>query len=452
MEHTDAGIELLNWSLIEQLCDHYMGGRPSNAILQVLKPLSEQRNEVRDCVRRAVQLMGISQLGARNFSPIAALALGMTSQFLPGAWNGIVPPITAQGRHKIIDDYISNNPWRTPATGTVMVDLGCGFPPLTAIEAAQRFPDWQIIGADPSFDPYLLYDRNQVYACVDQSGHIRYFQLQPGLDLKTMDPTLRDREGTIRRLTALFEQLLAKLPLADDGEMHTVESDGSRLIRRPTKQWESGNLRLIQAGIGSDSVPVADVIRCFNVLIYYDTTFRREFESWAASRLRDGGLVIAGTNSPNAVETYYSVYRKENGVLVEKEFAFSADNIRPLGLMPWFTIRESDLTSLRLARLIRCIRSDAEFCTAFDAQIDEVLRENRMMHRDADGSLAWMSAQLNFEMIMRVSPTVAEHIDREGLALRAADILSGVGVRAWRNEAGHVAVDPSALNSEFLNR
>jgi SAM-dependent methyltransferase len=445
MEPTAAGAELVDWSSIEQLCDHYMGGRPAPAILQVLKPLAEQRNEVRDCVRRAIQLMGISQLGSRNFSPMAALGLGMASRFLPGAWNGLVPPITAQGRHKIIDDYISSNPWRTFGKGTVMVDVGCGFPPLTAIETAQRFPDWQIIGADPSFDPYLLYYRNQAYACVDQRGHVRYFQFQPGLDMKTMDPILLDREATIRLLTTLFEQLLPKLPSPDNGEMHMVESDGSRLIRRPLKQWESDNLKLIQAGIGSDSLPVADLIRCFNVLLYYDTNFRREFETWAATHVKDGGLVIAGTNSPNAVETHYTVYRKENGTLVEKEFAFSADNIRPLGLMTWFTIRESDLTSLRLARLICCIRSNAEFCTAFDARVDEVLRENGIMHRDADGCLAWMSAQLNFELMMRISPTVAEAINREGFALRAVEVLRGLGIRAWRNEVGHVAVDPGTL-------
>src|SRR5215510_9878347 len=125
MEPSAAKTELVNWSSIEQLCEHYMGGRPAPAILEVLKPLSEQPNEVRDCVRRAIQLMGISELGTRNFSPLAALALGMAPQFLPCAWNGIVPPITAQGRHKIINDYISNNPWRTRANGTVMVDLGC---------------------------------------------------------------------------------------------------------------------------------------------------------------------------------------------------------------------------------------------------------------------------------------------------------------------------------------
>jgi hypothetical protein len=444
MEPSVATTELVDWISIEQLCDHYLGGRPSPAILQVLTPLAGQRNEVRDCVRRAVHLMGVAQLGPHNFSPIAALALSIAAQFLPGAWNGLVPPITAPGRHKFIDDYIASNPWCTFGSGTVMLDLGCGFPPLTAVETAQRFPDWQIIGADPSFDPYLLYDRNQCYACVDQSGHIRYFQLQPGVNMKTMDPIFRSRDATMQRLTTLFGELLPKLSPTDDGEMQTVEADGSRLIRRPLKQWESPNLKLIQAGIGSEGLPSADVIRCFNVLIYYDTGFRQEFETWAASQLREGGLVIAGTNSPNAVETYYTVYRKEDGKLVEKEFAFSPDNVRPLGLMAWFTIRENDLTALRLARLIRCLRSDAEFRTAFDARVDELLLKNGMIGRDADGNLAWTSAELSFERVTRISPALAEEIG--GYAGRAAEVLSGSGIHAWQNAVGHIAVDPKGLS------
>ena len=440
MEPSTTHTELENWTAIEQLCDHYLGGRPSPAILQILKPLAQDRKEVRDLVRRSLRLMGVSQLEIRNFSPLAAFGLSMAKSFLPGAWGGTIPPITAPGRHKTFDDYVSSNQWSSLGRGTVMIDVGCGFPPTTAIETAQRFPEWQIVGADPGFDPYVLYDRDQSYACIDQSGHIRYYQLLPGANIKTMEDYLRIRE----RLPVLFSQLSPMLP-PDNGEMCTAEIDGSRLIRWPLKQWESANLKLIQAGIGSGDLPRANVIRCFNVLIYFDTDFLRGFEKWAASQLQEGGLAIAGTNSPNASEPYYAVYRKENGLLVEKEFAIGIDVVRPLTLMAWLTIQEDNAMNLRLARLIRRIRSDAEFREAYDARLDQLLKETGLLTRDADGCLATPPQPLPFEKMTQALTTLPAQLDREGFTLRAAEALSRQGIRAWRNEVGHLAVDPAGL-------
>src|SRR5688572_19554352 len=258
-------IEPADWTAIEQLCDYYLGGRPAPATPQVLKPLAEERPEVRDFTRRVLRLMGITGIGTHNFSPLAAFPIALAKGIPPGAWGGKIPPITAPGRHKIIDDYLSSNPWTLLPHDAVIIDLGCGFPPTTAVETSQRFPDWQIVGADPSFDPYLLYDGDQSYACIDQDGQIRYFQLLPGAKIRSMEDYLRLRQRT----PDLFAQVVAKLP-PDQGEMCSVEADGARLIRWPLKQWESANLRMIQAGIGSDALPKANVIRCFNVLMYYD--------------------------------------------------------------------------------------------------------------------------------------------------------------------------------------
>lgn len=440
MESTASNNEPVDWTAIEPLCDHYLGGRPDPAILQILRPLAQERSEVRDFTRRAVRLMGIAQLGTRNFSPFAAVGIGMVKGILPGAWGGKIPPITAPGRHKTLDDYISSNRWGTFGRGTVMIETGCGFPPVTALDTSHRFPDWQIIGADPAFDPYLLYDRDQSYACIDHSGQIRYFQVLPGANIKTMEDFLRIREQT----PDLFARLLPKLP-PDNGEMCIAAADGARLIRWPLRQWESANLKMIQAGIGSSELPTADVIRCLNVLMYYDTNFHREFETWAASQLRGGGIAIAGGNSPNGAETYYRVYRKEDGTLVEKEFAISVDLIRPYGLMPWFGMHDDNATSLRLARLIRCVRSDSGFCAAFDERMDQLLETNGLLTRNAEGCLAFVPQPLPFEKVSQLLMTLAESLDRDGFTLRAADALRRQGIQAWRNDVGHLAVDPATL-------
>lgn len=440
MRHTPSANDFLDWTTIEQLCDHVLGGRPAPEILQILKPLAADRDEVRNFVHRAFRLMAIANLGVHNVSPWAAFALAMAKGLLPGAWGGRIPPITAPGRHKRIDDYLAANPWSEFGRNTVMIDLGCGFPPTTTIETAQRFPDWQIVGADPLFDPYLLFDGDQSYACIDQSGSVGYFQLQPGAKITSMEDYRRCRE----RIPRLFAQLSPKLP-PDNGDTSTIEEDGARLIRRPHRQWESANLRVIQAGIGSEALARADVIRCFNVLMYYGAKFQREFEKWASAQVQEGGLVVAGTNSPNGAETYYTVYRRENDSFVEKEFAFSPDCIRALSLMPWFALQDDNIMSLRLAGLIRRLRSDAEFCTALDSRLDDILKESGTMMRNADGCLASPPAPAPMEKIMQVLSNLSTHLDQEGFTERAAAVLTRQGLRAWRNHVGHVAVDPSGL-------
>jgi hypothetical protein len=99
--------EPIEWHSIEELCDRCLGGRPSPDVLQALKPLAHERTEVRDFVRRAFQLTGISRLGAENLSPFFAMGLAVSGGILPGAWGGMVLPITRAGRHKTIDEYLA---------------------------------------------------------------------------------------------------------------------------------------------------------------------------------------------------------------------------------------------------------------------------------------------------------------------------------------------------------
>jgi hypothetical protein len=89
------------WNTVEELCDRYLGGRPSEAALQVLRNTEQQRPEVRDFVERAFRLMAISKFDPRDFSPfVAGFFAVIAPGILPGAWGGIVPPITLPWRHR----------------------------------------------------------------------------------------------------------------------------------------------------------------------------------------------------------------------------------------------------------------------------------------------------------------------------------------------------------------
>lgn len=437
--------ESIEWHSIEELCDRCLGDRPSPDVVRALAPLAEERPEVRDFVRRVFQLAGMSALGAENVSPFAAMGLSMCGGFLPGAWGGMVPPITRGGRHKMIDDYVERTRWQHFGPGTVMIDLGCGFPPQTAVDAAARFPAWQVIGADPVFDPYL-YEDEDLYACFTRDGRLRYFWRQPTASLEAFGRRLADRVAMERQLSELFKQLVAALPSPDDGQMAVADAGGARLTRSPLRRWESSNLTFVEAGVGSQDLPTGDLIRCFNVLMYYDAASRRQFETWAASILRDGALAVTGVDAPSNSEARYEVYRKEEGTLVAREFALSPDNIRPLSIVPWFSLHDDNVDALRLATLVRIIRSDEPYRAEFDARFDDLLRLNELMVRNADGFLEWATDRSVARMVSDNSALSAQ-LDSDGFTQGACDILTRHGFTAWRNEAGHVSVDPAG----FLN-
>ena len=112
--------EQRRWNKVEELCDRYLGGRPSEAALQVLRSAEQQRPEVRDFVERAFRLMALSKFDPRDFSPFVSRFFTVIAPgILPGAWGGIVPPFTLPGRHKKIDAYLHSNQWAKFEPGTL---------------------------------------------------------------------------------------------------------------------------------------------------------------------------------------------------------------------------------------------------------------------------------------------------------------------------------------------
>jgi SAM-dependent methyltransferase len=423
------------WKTVEELCDRYLGGRPSDAVLQLLKQAESQRPEVRDFLERAFRLMAITKFNPRDLSPsIARFFVVFAPGILPGAWGGIVPPITMPGRHKKIDAYLRANPWTTLAPGTLMLDLGCGFPPQTSMDAADSFPDWQIVGADPAFEPYLLYDERGNYASFGANQKLRYFQ--PGRPEEFLR-LYADRNATIQHFSEAFAQLLPSLP-ADNGELSTVERDGAKLLRHPMRTYERSNLKFVQAGFGSSDVPTADVVRSFNVLIYFHADFRREADAWIARVLRPGGLFVCGRDDGSSLNAYYSVSRNEDGRLVEKEYAFAIETVRQSA---WFTLHEGERETWRLAELLAILRSDREFLRDYDARADALLAEHQISIRDADGFLTEPPGPMDFARIFLAYETITRALEADFLD-RAVAVLQRAGLNAWRNPVGHIAVGP----------
>ena len=432
------------WATVEELCDRHLGARPSPAALVQLKKAERERPQMRAFLERAFQLMELSRVRAVDIAPNQAWAIGnVISEFLPDAWGGSIPPYTWEHRHKRIDSYIASNPWFSAGPGTCFLEMGCGFPPKTAIDIARAHSDWRVIGADPCFDEYLLYDEEGDYACLSREGTVRYFHSRTG-DTARFFALYRDKAATVRRFSELFAKISEKIAMSPDGGLAQVEEDGAKLIRHPIRNYEAANLTFVQLGIGAEFSPV-DIIRCFSVLGYFDAQFRKDAESWALRTLRNGGLFLCGRDGERTTEAICSVYRREGGKLVHKEFALSIDNVRAFTVQPWFSIHENSAEAWTQAKLVGLLRADAEFRDAYDARYDAMLAAKRLFVRDSAGCLIAPPEQLPQTEWINAQEEILVELEREGFAERAAAVFRKSGLRSWVTRIGHVAVDPADL-------
>jgi hypothetical protein len=430
------------WTSIEELFERTFGARSAAAHFPLLKKTENERPEVKEFVERAFRLMAISKVTPENIAPSFAWILGvMIPGLLPGAWGNVVPPLTYEDRHLLINRYLATHPWGEFPDGSVLLEMGCGFPPQTAVDAARDFPGWQIIGADLRFDPYVVYDAEDNYACMNAAGGVRYFQ--PGPSRRSTSLQLyEDQPATCRRFCDLFAELREKLPVPKNGECTTIEHEGARLVANPIRRYERRNLTLMQAGLGED-VPSANIIRVFNVLFYLDSAFRARAEQWALRTLHPGGLFLCGADGAKTLEARYSVYRKEQDALVRKEFAFSLDCVRPPTVIPFFCLHDQEKETFELAELVGVLQSDDEFRTAYDFRLDELLAEKKILIRQPDGFLLPPPDPLDPTMWMIAHEALHTQLAEEGFADRAVSVLQRAGYHAWKNSVGHIAVEPT---------
>jgi SAM-dependent methyltransferase len=415
----------------------YFDNRLSPGAVAALEPLNEAGADAQAVADRAFRQMRVARFNPADFSALTAWSFGyVVPRVLPSAWGGVIPPVTMVGRHCKLDDYVAANPWHQPTSRPVLIEMGCGFPPSTVVDSAAALSGWRVVGVDPLLDQrYLLHDNRGDYACFSDEENLSYYQTR----LLEVDPDSAARQARYHRL---LHRLLPLLADDNTGELAEVEQDGVLLVRNPLRRYESDNIMLAAGEIGSfDIEGGVDVIRCLNVLMFFDQAFRERTLQWASRILRPGGLLICGMNWACSTISRYTVYQEQNGKLVPREFAFGIDNVRPTALTAWYALHDDYLENLCRTEAVGIIRSDESFRHRFDERLDALLKQTGM-RRGADGYLDSTNVNPSQADLDEINAALVEQLDRDGFVDEAVTVLRHAGRDAWRNAVGHVAMRP----------
>jgi len=414
---------------VENLNNRFFNGELSSQFQGYLQNLPIDRPDVFAFVERMFSFINKNGMPARDLSLLQANVLGtLLARLLPGAWEGRVPPVTLQGRHATIDQYIIMNPWLT-SNGRSMLDIGCGFPPFTTIETADYLSDWHITGADPSLPAYLIYDADGNYATLDENKSTVYFQ--PAVpSVENWNKLLSNSKASKNHFEHLLGELLE----------HSSTVGFPRLEINPIRSYETERLHFIKGGIGQIQVESKDVIRCFNVLYYFDNNFQDNALKWFANHTNDGGIVIVGGDWAGSTECYYNVYKKNGDLLVNSEFAFSIDCICPFGIVTWYTNYEDDRQKLELVKHLSILRKDKDFMDAFYAFHDQQRKTYNLCSRDNNGYYGDVDPKLPPHDLWAQVIKMLDELNKEGYNKMAVEVLNKAGFNARVNEVGHVAI------------
>ncbi len=427
-----TGDTFVDWFNLE-----YFDGGLSPGVTERLRLLPVEREDARAFLDRMGRLMRRSGMAPRDLSPFQAdIVASLIARLLPGTWDGRIPPITIAGRHRKFDELVG----RLCGPRGRLLDIACGFPPFTTLDTAVALPGWDIVGVDRSLPEYLVEDGLGNYAVYDEAGAAQYFQpITPTAE--SWLALLDDPASSRRRLERLLQHLLdvrgARGTPPVPGER--IEQGGASLVVHPVSQYERPHLRFVRSDLDAVELEPANVVRCFNMLMYFDDAFRDRALGTFARLLSEGGLAICGVDWAFSSECRYATYRKAAGALVPQEFAFSLDNFVPIGIVPWYTLQPDDRDAAMLADLSGLLRADGQFSADYADLADGLRQELGLCPRQPDGHFSDVDKAVPAgELWLRA----ADFSDRVGdrLGARAVQVLVAAGRDARLNEAGHVAV------------
>ena len=422
------------------MTEFYLGERVHVEFADAME-LKGSSKEYREFIARMLSLMRDSGCSVTDITPHQLWELAnLIKNVLPNAWGGRIPPITFPGRHEKIDNLVAGYPLNVTAKERVFIDLGCGFPPVTAVETAKRFPDWRVEGIDLSFAHHIVFSPDGHYACYNRDGDFMYLQPSPGAANARevyANPALM-REN----LTAAFTSLQPLLSRVETAGSETVESDGYRLTRSWIRDFETANLSLHETRIENARLPQSDVVRSMNVLVYFPEPQRRRLAALACETLREEGVFIWGTNGMSGFSGRYGIAIRKGDTLTPSLFSFSIDCLRPLSVLSYFTLHDQDSEASIMAQLRSAVRSDAEFWPGFSRRVDEVMADHCLCRRGKEGYLEFPAEGHGPGEFFAKREAVWKDLIQEGFREGMVESLCRTGYKALVNQAGDIAIEP----------
>jgi hypothetical protein len=245
------------------------------------------------------------------------------------------------------------------------------------------------------------------------------------------------------RFERIFDALHPLLSKATDQASETVEKNGHTLIHHPIRRYEARNLTFIESKMEDAQVPPAHAIRCMNTLMYFEPETRQRMLVQAGALLADSGIMIVGANLMSGASCRYAVYKRDNRSLEPTEFALSLDNLRPISVMPWYTLHDDDPEAMLLADVIRQIRADRPFWQGFTGRLDELMAHYGLFQRDGNGFLCAPTGEEPATEFTQRTSRLWRQVDEEGFTDGAVAALNRAGYAAWKNPVGDIAVRPN---------
>jgi len=417
----------------------YLGGDLPNELAQTID-FSTMGSAGQSFILRMLNLMGKAGQSATDFNPWLIWELAtVIPRILPGVLGGIIPPFTNPGRHEVFDAYIKKTISTSKDRKNIFVDIGCGLPPLTTVETAANFPGWEVYGIDRNFAPFVVIDSHGHYGYFSRNGVVQY--MHPRFGAPGTSTFHNDPDSTRDRFKSAFDSLLPLLETTTTATS-SVEGGGYKLIHNAIREYETGHLTFLEAEIEHCLLPPAHVVRSMNMLLYFDQTTRIRIMTQAGNILDVGGVLLAGTNHGSGSYRRYVVYKKEGDHLHPVEFAFSLDALRPLSVVPWFTIHEDDPEAALLSELLRATRGDTMFWGKFSDHVDSMLEQDGICRRGEDGFLISPKLKRSLAEKRKLHHELWLNVQDEGYVDGAVEALCKAGYNAFKNEVGDIAIRP----------
>jgi len=423
------------------LVTHYLGGQLPKEMTAAIS-LQALPTDVQDFICRMLFLMQKADFPATDFTSTLIWQLAnLIPGFLPCAWSGGVPPLTLPKRNAKIDAYVGKHSWPDGLVRPVFVDMGCGFPPITTTDSAAALSGWRVFGVDRFFSDYVVYEGGDNYACFNGQGVFQYFQ--PKMDVAGIRMYRNPAEVRLR-FERIFEELQPLLSQATVQTSERVEKNGNTLIHHPIRNYEAPNLTFLQSEMQDAQVPPAQVIRCMNTLMYFAPEIRQRMLVQAGTLLDNSGILIVGANLMSGASCRYAVYKRDNQSILPTEFALSLDNLRPISVMPWYTLHDDDPEAMLLADILRQIRADRPFWQVFSKRLDELMAQHGLFHRHSNGFLYALEGEQSATDFSQRTSRLWRQVEAEGFADGAVDALNRAGYTAWKNPVGDIAIRPNS--------